>query len=86
MKMDRNQNPSGMGKYALINLRTNQVQWGAIGDADEFFVIKLKDKHARVALKAYAQSAVLDDPEWAQEVYDLAERAGPSHPFCKVPD
>lgn len=86
MKMDRNINPSGLGKYALLNLRTNQVQWGRVGEEDEFFVIKLKDKHAKVALQAYAQSAVLDDPEWAEEVYALSERAGPLSPFCKRPD
>jgi len=43
MRMDRNINQDGMGKYALINLRTNKIDW----DADEFFVIKLKDRYAK---------------------------------------
>lgn len=53
MKLDRNINPCGRGKYALINLRTNQVQWG--GD-DQFFVIKYKDQFAGPALAAYAKA------------------------------
>ena len=53
MKLDRNVNPDGKGKYALINLRTNQVQWG---DGDQFFVIKYKDEFAAPALRAYADA------------------------------
>lgn len=56
MKLDRNVNPDGKGKYALINLRTNQVQWG--GDGDQFFVIKYKDLFASVALKAYGEAVI----------------------------
>lgn len=51
MKLDRNSNPDGRGKYALINLRTNKVEWG---DEDQFFVIKYKDRFAEAALRAYA--------------------------------
>lgn len=86
MKMDRNINPDGRGKYALLNLRTNQVQWGLVGEEDEFFVIKLKDKYARDALLAYARAAYADDIDWSMEVADLAERAGAQSPFCKAPD
>lgn len=55
MKLDRNINPDGKGKYALINLRTNQVQWG--GD-NQFFVIKYKDEFAAPALRAYAMAVL----------------------------
>jgi hypothetical protein len=86
MRLDRNVNPDGRGKYALINLRTNQVEWGDKA-ADEFFVLKLKDKYAMTALDAYAQAAELDgNTEWADEIRELAARAGPLHPHCKVPD
>lgn len=58
MRLDRNLNPDGKGKYAIINLRTNRVEWG--GPNAQFFVIKYKDKFAVPALKAYAQ-AVLNE-------------------------
>lgn len=52
----------------------------------EFFVIRLRDVHARDALMAYAKSANLNDPEYTADVLLLANRAGPRSPFCKVPD
>lgn len=55
MKLDRNINPDGRGKYALINLRTNQVQWGG-ADGEQFFVLKYKDRFAAPALRAYAKA------------------------------
>jgi len=54
MKLDRNINPDGKGKYALINLRKNIVEWG--GGDGQFFVIKYKDIFAAPALKAYANA------------------------------
>lgn len=86
MKLDRNENPNGKGKYALLNLRTDKIEWGCVGEPDEFFVIKLKDKHAKNALEAYADSIVDDDPEFAEEVMELAMRAGADNPYCKAPD
>lgn len=74
MRFDRNSNPRGIGKYALINLRTNAVEWGYVGAPDEFFVIKLKDVNAEAALRAYADEADKTDPEWAAEVRDMVER------------
>lgn len=53
MKLDRNINPDGKGKYALINLRKNTVEWG---EPDQFFVIKYKDEFAAAALEAYAEA------------------------------
>ena len=114
MKMDRNENPDGTGKYAVINLRrldhlcghvgtfqrwTPQVaqalktleevgclEWGRTGADDEFFLIKLKDRHAGAALTAYAQHAEMFDQVWAREVHELAARSGLMHPLCKTPD
>lgn len=105
MKLDRNLNENGKGKYALINLRkiagnpqTPQelaaeilanpqcVEFGLVGSQDEFWVIKLKDKYAYASLHAYASAAAQDDPEYADQVSDLANRAGKNSPFCKTPD
>lgn len=85
MKLDRNVNPDGLGKYALFNLRTNTVEWGVAYSDDEFFVLKLKDCYASAALYAYARAAEADDPEYAAEVRVLAQRAH-NHPGSKLPD
>lgn len=53
MKLDRNNNPTGKGKYALLNMRTNKVEYG---DECQFFVIKYKDQFAEAALRAYAHA------------------------------
>ena len=84
MKLDRNINADGKGKYALINLRTNKFEWGNTPE-DEFFVIKLKDKHAAAALRAYAGSVYCDDEEFAKEIDALVEKAH-KHQHKKAPD
>lgn len=84
MKLDRNINPDGKGKYALLNLRTNKIEWGVTPD-EEFFVIKLKDKYAAPALDAYAKACVKDDAEYAYEINQLASRAA-THPLSRRPD
>lgn len=105
MKMDRNLNADGRGKYALLNLRrvsengapevrealdvlteAGVLEWGFVGDQDEFFVMKLKDINAPGGLVGYAESAAKSDPEWAGEVRSMVARAGINSPFCKVPD
>lgn len=106
MKLDRNENADGHGKYALINVRLlyqpgmpmevlaaiqlladkGVLEWGAVGTENEFFPIKLKDRHAAAALRGYAASINGADPEFAKEVLDLADRAGPNSPWCKDPD
>jgi len=86
MKLDRNKNTNGLGKYALLNLRRNTVEWGEPMSSQEFFVIKLKDKHAEAALLAYAESVQKEDPEFASEIKELASRAGENNPWCKSPD
>lgn len=86
MKLDRNINANGMGKYALLNLRRNVVEWGREGAEDEFFVLKLKDVWSKPALLAYAEAAEAHDPEYAAEIRGLAARAGIDNHFCKTPD
>lgn len=108
MKLDRNVNSDGQGKYALVNLRKldwmtpsdqqstgllfsvlerrGLLEYGRIGGSDEFFVIKLRDRHARPALAAYADSIRGTDPEFAAEVDEMADRAGTLSPYCKDPD
>ncbi len=105
MQLDRDINPDGKGKYALLNLRKipgdprtpeelaaailahpEAVEWGCVGQQDEFFVVKLKDKYAGAALHAYAREALTDDPEYANAVSQMTDRAGLNSPFCKRPD
>lgn len=101
MKLDRNITSPKRGKYALIKLRdatirTERPEGGALvidqehvdfGDTEDsdFFVIRLKDKYAAKALKAYAEAAAADDTEYADEVYALARKSS-EHPNRKRPD
>lgn len=101
MRLDRNVNPDGKGKYALIKLRkcnpiANDPSGGTLcfpaeavdfGDTpdSEFFVIRLKDKYAPAALAAYACAACADDREFGFEVLQLAFRAA-MHPNRLAPD
>jgi hypothetical protein len=65
------------------------VEFGEPNSENEFFVIKLKDKNARKALNAYvdcARAGPDGDSEYANDVQELANRAGFNHPNCKVPD
>lgn len=87
MRLKRNTTPDGMCKYSLIeHEKGDRVEHGLPGTEDEFFVIKLKDRHASVALIAYAQSIYEADPEFSQDIMNLAYRSGPFHPNCKEPD
>lgn len=116
MKLDRNINADGRGKYALLKLRNldavtapggsrfsqreeiesainlleniGVLDWGNTVDS-EFFVIRLKDRHASAALANYGASVfgeVPADEEYGFEIINLALRAGPCHPNCKKPD
>lgn len=101
MKLDRDINPDGKGKYALVKLRgeltedekyafsvlqeSGRLDWGNTIDS-EFFVIRLKDKYAGAGLHAYARKAREDDAEYGEAVRQLADRAGPYHPNCQRPD
>lgn len=78
----------GKGKYSVINNRTGKlIDDDGPGGRNEHFVVMLKDKHARAALMAYSQSALGDGhTAYAEDVMELANRAGPCHPNCKEPD
>lgn len=105
MKMDRDINKSGKGKYAIVNMRKiagdprskrglakkilehpAALDFGISHSADEFFLIRLKDRYAQAALDAYADACAKDDPEFSAAVRELAKRSGPSSIFCKTPD
>lgn len=74
-------------KQAIERLEDMDVlDWGTKGSESEFFVIRLKDKYAEAALLAYARAAAQDNPEWAEQVAEMASRAGEHHPDCKQPD
>ena len=62
------------------------IDWGITGTDKEFFLIRLKDKYAEAGLRNYARAAAADDEEYANEVFEMANRAGPNSPFCKRPD
>lgn len=62
------------------------IDWGPAESESEFFVIKLRDRNAGAALASYALAAAIHDGEYAREVKELADRAGPRSPFCKDPD
>lgn len=66
--------------------RAGVIEWGRVGEQDEFFVMKLKDINAPGGLTGYATKAAETDPEWASEVRSMLPRAGINSPFCKVPD
>lgn len=87
MKLDRNINTDGRGKYRLWNERDQAwVDDCAPGQEHEYFVVMLKDKHAAETLREYASRIRPEDAEFADEVDDLADRAGPNSPFCRAPD
>jgi len=61
------------------------LDWGNTEDS-EFFLIRLKDRHAAAALSAYARSAEeFGISEWAEQVRELATKAA-MHPGKKAPD
>lgn len=87
MRLDRNINADGMGKYRLWDERKQAwVDDCGPGQEHEYFVVMLKDIHASAALFAYGQSIAKLDPEFSGEVLDLASRAGPGSLFCQEPD
>lgn len=87
MKLDRNLNSDGQGKYELRNLRTGEVvEDCGPEERHEFFVIMLKDRHALPALAAYAASITHVDTEFAEEVRELCKRAGSYSKWCAEPD
>ncbi len=116
MKLDRNVNANGKGKYALVRLRgietgtvaygmlqqlykLGHVDFGIVGEKDEFFVIKLRDRFAADAIRAYSDAVMTeaakcadnelranDLAQYALQVQSLERRAGILSEFCKDPD
>ena len=87
MDLVRNTSTDGKCKYSLIeNEKDGHVEHGLPHTENEFFVIKLKDRHAKVALEAYAKSVETTDKEYALQVYELAERSGTDSAWLKDPD
>lgn len=78
------QTPAELAAAILANPEC--VEFGRVGEPDEFFVVKLKDQYADHALHAYGTAARKDDPEYGVDVLTLARRAGTNSPFCKHPD
>lgn len=80
----------GLSRASVDRMMLRLAELGVLesprpGDPGEFFVIRLQDKYAPLALDAYAAAAAADDPEYAAEVSELAERAQVM-PGRKVPD
>ena len=87
MKLYRNINTKGIGKYHLIELqKNNHIEHGLPFTENEFFVLKLKDIHALPALLAYAKSVDNSDSEYKNEILELTNRAGINSKWCKTPD
>ena len=74
------------------------LDWGCVGEPDEFFVVKLCDQFSPGAIKGYAD-AVMEasrkeaDPVkakdlavWGTQVQSMGSRAGDLNPYCKMPD
>lgn len=66
--------------------RAGVLDWGFAGTEGEFMVIRLKDKYAKEALWAYGNEAYKDDPEYASDIFEMANRSGDNSTFCKKPD
>lgn len=88
-------------QHALRCLERNgMLDYGEASSPSEFFLIRLKDRFAGDALRAYADAAkkyadTLFDKDqgafssmyaWAVEVLKLAGRAGDLSDHCKTPD
>jgi hypothetical protein len=81
-KMDW-RSPADLAVAILAN--PDCVDYGFAHHDSEFFVIRLKDKHAAAALNAYADSMEAEDKEFALCVREMAQRAE-NHPNKKKPD
>lgn len=81
-------NPQTAEELAAAILKNPEaVEFGRVGEQDEFFVIKLKDEYAQAALSEYGHKAWADGDEvYARQIYEMSSRSGPNHPHCKKPD
>lgn len=79
------QTPQELAAAILANPEC--VEFGCVGEQDEFFVMKLKDMYAEGGLRGYATDAHVDgNHEYADKIDELANRAGTNSPFFKRPD
>lgn len=79
------QTPEELAAAILAN--PDCVEFGRVGDPDEFFVIKLKDAYASEPLIQYAGVARLNgDEQLFKAVSEMAYRSSYRNPFCKKPD
>ena len=62
------------------------LEFGLPETEEEFFVLKLKDVNAHHTLVEYASRAMLQDVDYAEDIQELAQRAGPFSPWTKIPD
>ena len=85
MRLQRSTSEDGRGKYAIVDNRTGEIIESVVDSPEEFFVLKLKDRHAAAALIAYAESIAKSDPQFAMDVMILAKRSI-RHPQRKEPD
>jgi len=74
--------PTGNKGVALNDF----VEFGLPNTEEEFFVVKLKDINSHDTLMEYASRAKLQDIDFAEDIQELAQRAGPFSPWAKVPD
>lgn len=87
MRLKRNITIDQTGKYSLIEHdKSGYIENGLPHTENEFFVLKLKDRHALPALLAYVNSCIETDPELADDVFELAKRSGENSKWCKLPD
>lgn len=87
---DANDNMAGWRIARVRAALATLLEFGMLDYGDkpetEFFVMRVKDKYAGKALEAYGMAVLLDDSEYAEEILELASRAGENSPYCKAPD
>lgn len=102
MRLKRNEGPVGkyavinlekLPEGSIISIKgpngedlSEHINFGFNGSESEFFVLMLKDTNAKAALLTYAYVCQTQDPEYAADIRELANRAGTNSPFCKTPD
>lgn len=71
----------------MIEVSERDIDYGeSTKEGNDFFVIRLKDKYAEPALKAYAQAAYDDgQTEYSHQIFGLVRKAA-NHPQKKKPD
>ena len=83
--IDSNQRNAILNAIAVLD-SAGLINWGAVGSPNEFVALMLKDIFTPDALYAYSWAVGVTDPEYANEMRDMAERSGKNHPNCKRPD